>query len=130
MNCFERALREQAGNFIQEEVRRANDLSSDEEPPAVPEDIRGSFLFILLGRLLRRGGFRRQDVDEAAARARWDSSRHWAYARRYWARTLGEDVLAIRLPVDTWELEEQFWGRVDAIIAEALGERRPEAENR
>ena len=123
LNCFERALRDQAGSFIEQQVRLANDPSPEDEPPAVPEDIRRTYLYILLRRLLRRGGFRRQDVDEAAARARWDSSRYWGYARRYWARTLGEDVSAIRLPMNTWELEEQFWGRVDRIIREALAGR-------
>jgi hypothetical protein len=41
---------------------------------------------------------------------------------------LGEDVSTIRLPVDTWELEELFWGRVDRIIREALAEKGAEPE--
>ena len=79
----------------------------------------------MLRRLLRQAGedFCRQPVDEMTARARWDSSRYWEYARRYWSRTFAVDISEIRLPPNTWDLEEEFWGRVDAIIGEALGER-------
>ena len=55
-----------------------------------------------------------------AARARKDSRRYWEFARCYWSRTLGEDVSEIRLPENTWELEEEFWGRVDRHHREAL----------
>ena len=122
-NCFERILREQACSFILEQVRQATDPLPEEEAAAAgPKDIRENPLFIMLRRLLRHAdeGFRRQPVDEMAARARWDSSRYWGYARRYWARTFGVDVSEIRLPPNTWELEEEFWERVDAIISEAL----------
>jgi hypothetical protein len=124
--CFERILREQARNFILEQVRLASDpLTGKEDAPAGPENIRESVLFIMLRRLLRQAGedFCRQPVDEMVARARWDCSRYWEYARRYWARTFGLDVSEIRLPRTTWDLEEEFWGRVDAIIGGALGER-------
>jgi hypothetical protein len=58
-----------------------------------------------------------------AARARWESSRYWAYAWRYLARSFGMNLSEIRLPPNTWDLEEEFWGRVDAIIGAALTER-------
>lgn len=123
--CFERILREQARNFILEQVRLANDPLPEEDAPAGPENIRESVLFIMLRRLLRHAGedFCRQPVDEMAARAWWDSSRYWGYARRNLARIIGADVSEVRLPPNTWELEEEFWARVDAIIGEALGER-------
>jgi hypothetical protein len=38
----------------------------------------------------------------------------------YAARAIG--VKGDRLPPNTWGLEEEFWGRVDAIIGEALAE--------
>jgi hypothetical protein len=119
--CFERILRQQAYRFIQEQVRLANDPLS-EERTAAAQAIQENALFIMLRRLLRHadGGFCRQPVDEMAARARWDSSRYWEHARRGLARTIGADVSEIRLPPNAWELEQEFWERVDAIIVEAL----------
>jgi hypothetical protein len=55
-----------------------------------------------------------------AARARKDTRRYWEFARCYWSRTLGVDISEINLPVNTWDLEEKFWRRVDATISEAL----------
>jgi hypothetical protein len=55
-----------------------------------------------------------------AARARKDAKRYWEFARCYWARTVGEKISEIRLPENMRELEEEFWGRVDAAISEAL----------
>ena len=128
-NCFERILREQAFNFILEQVRQANDpLPDDELRAAWPANIRECHLFIMLRRLLSRADepFCCQSVDEMAARARWDSSRYWDCARKYWARTFGVDVSAISLPPNPWDLEEEFWGQVDAIIGEALRGRHAE----
>ena len=71
--------------------------------------------------------FRRQALAEMAARARWESSRYWESARRFWARSVGDDTSKIRLPENVWELEEEFWGRVDAAIHEALEGRWAEA---
>jgi hypothetical protein len=116
-------LREEAGDFMREEVRKANDPLREEEPPAPkPEDIRESPLFIILRRLLRRADedSRRQAVDEMAAKARQDSRRYWEFARRYWAGTFGEEVLAISLPERMQELEDELWERVDATVREAL----------
>jgi hypothetical protein len=126
---FEKFLREQAASFIKEEVRKANDPLPDEEPSArTPEHIRQTPFFVVVRRLLRHADedFRRQDIGEMAARARWDSGRYWEVARRFWARSVAEDTSEIRLPENLWELEEEFWGRVDAAIHEAL--ERPEAE--
>jgi len=97
----------------------------EEDSPAGVEKSRESALFIMVGRLLKHAGddFCRQPVDEMAARARWDSSRYGEYARRYWARTFGMDVSAIRLPASPWDLEEEFWGRVDSKIREVFTER-------
>jgi hypothetical protein len=122
-NSFEIMLREQWGDFIREEVQKVNDPLAEEEAAAPKtEDIRESPLFIILRRLLRHAeeDFRRQSVDEMAARARWEGSRYWEYARRFWARTVGEGVSEIRLPGNMGELEEGFWGRVDAAIREAF----------
>ena len=123
--CFERILREQALSFVLEQVRLANDPLPEEDSPAGPEKIRQSALFIMVHRLLKHADedFCRRPVEEMAARARWDSSRYWEYARRYWARTFGLDVSAIRLPPNTGDLEEEFWRRVDSVIHEAFREK-------
>jgi len=70
--------------------------------------------------------------DEMAARARKDTRRYWEFARCYWSRTIGVDISEIDLPVNTWELEEKSWGRVDATISEALAGRgsRPTGRKR
>jgi hypothetical protein len=122
-NSFENVLREKAGDFIREAVRKVNDpLAAQEAAAPELQDIRSSILTIMLHRLLRHADedLHLQAVDEMAARARWESSRYWEFARRFWARTLGEDAEAIRLPENMPELEEEFWGRVDATINEAL----------
>ena len=122
-NSFENVLREKAGDFIREEVRKVNDpLAAEEATDPETQNIRESILTIMLHRLLRHAheDLHRQAVDEMAARARWESSRYWEFARRFWARTLGEEAGEIRLPKNMPELEEEFWGRVDAAIHEAL----------
>jgi hypothetical protein len=122
MRIFEKFLREQAADFIKEEVRKANDPLPDEEPPTMPEDMRENPLLVILRRLLRHADedFRRPAFNGMAARARKDTRRYWEFARCFWSRTLGADISEIDLPENTWELEEQFWGRVDAAISEAL----------
>ena len=123
MRGFEKFLRELAADFIREEVRKANDPLPDEEPPApTPEHVRQTPLFVVLRRLLRHADedFRRPAFDGMAARARKDTKRYWEFARCYWARTVGEDISEINLPENTWELEEEFWRRVDAAISEPL----------
>ncbi len=123
MRGFEKFLREQAAAFIKEEVRKANDPLPDEEPsPPTSEHIRQGPFFVVVRRLLRHADedFRRQAIGEMAARARWESSRYWEVARRFWARSVGEDTSEIRLPENVRGLEEEFWGRVDAAIHEAL----------
>ena len=123
MRGFEKFLREQAADFIKEEVRKANDPSPDAEPPApTPENIRETPLFVILRRLLRHAAedFRRPVFARMAARARKDTRRYWEFARCYWARTGGVGISEIDLPENTWELEEKFWGRVEATISEAL----------
>jgi hypothetical protein len=127
---FEAFLREQAASFIKEEVRRANDPLPDQDPPSPePEAIRENPLLVILRRLLRHAeeDFRRPAFDGMAARARKGTRRYWEFARCYWARKVGVDISAIDLPVNTWELEEKFWGRVDAAIAKVLPERRSRA---
>jgi hypothetical protein len=122
MRGFERFLREQAADFIKEEVRKANDPSPDEGPSAhAPEHIRQAPLFVVVRRLLKHADedFRRPAFDAMTARARKDTRRHWEFARRYWAR-MGIDISKIRLPENVRELEDGFWGRVDETIREAL----------
>jgi hypothetical protein len=123
MRGFEKFLREQAADFIREEVRKANDPSPDEEPPApTPENIRETPLFVVLRRLLRHADedFRRPALDVMAASARKHTRRYWEFARCYWARTVGEDISEIRLPENMRELEDGFWRRVDDTISETL----------
>jgi hypothetical protein len=123
MRGFEKFLREEAADFIREEVRKANDPFPDEEPPApTPEHTRQAPLFVVVRRLLRHADedFRRPAFDAMAERARKDTRRHWEFARCCWARTVGEKISEIRLPENMRELEDGFWGRVDATISEAL----------
>jgi hypothetical protein len=131
---FEPFLREQAAAFIKEQVHRANDPSPDDELPApAPEQLRQAPPFAVIRRVLRHADedFRRRAFDAMTARARRDARRYWEFAGRCWARTLGEDLSAIRLPDNMRELENAFWQRVDAAITEALKGRGPKpAEKR
>jgi hypothetical protein len=123
MRVFEAFLREQAADFIKDQVRRANDPSPEDEPPApTPRQIRLAPLFAVIRRLLRHADedFGRPAFDVMAARARKDTRRYWEFARWYWSRRGGEEISEIRLPENRRELEEKFWKRVDAAIAEAL----------
>lgn len=115
-------LRQEAGNFICEEVRKANDPLKDESPTPKPEGIRESSLYLILCRLFRRADVdsgHRQAVAEMATTVRQDSRQYWEFSRRYWARTFGEKVLAISMPERMQELEDEFWERVDATVREA-----------
>ena len=128
MRVFEAFLREQAADFIKDQVRRANDPSPEDEPPApTPRQIRQTLLFAVIRRLLRHADedFGRPAFDVMAARARKDTRRHWEFARCFWARRVGEDISGIRLPENMRELEEKFWRRVDSAISEALRGRKP-----
>ena len=112
---FEKFLRERAADFIRKEVRKTNDPFPDGEPSArTPENIRETPFFVVVRRLLRHADedFRRQAIGEMAARA----------------RSVAEDISEIRLPENVWELEEEFWGRVDAAIHEALEGRGAETD--
>ena len=123
MRGFEKFLRERAAAFIKEAVRRANDPSPEDEPPVpTPRQIRRTPHFVVVRRLLKHADedFCRPAFDAMAARARKDTRRYWEFARCYWARTVGWDISEIRLPENLRELEDRFWGRVDAAIAKAL----------
>lgn len=123
MRRFEAFLREQAADFIKAEVHRANDPSpSEEAPPPTPREIRETPLFFVVRRLLRHADedFARPAFARMVASAKKDTRRHWEFARCYWSRKVGEVIPEIRLPENTGELEEKFWKRVDAAIAEAL----------
>jgi hypothetical protein len=127
MRVFEAFLREQAAEFIKEEVRRANDPLPPEEPPVTtPERIREAPISVVIRRLLRHADedFSRWSFDVMAARARRDTRRYWEFACCFWSRTLGVDMAEIDLPDNTWELEEKFWRQVDAAIGEAVKGRR------
>jgi hypothetical protein len=133
MRGFEKFLREQAGNFIKAEVHRANEPSPSEEPPVTtPEDVRETPLFFVVRRLLKHAAedFSRPAFARMVASARKDSRRYWEFACCFWSRALGVDISKIDIPINTWELEEKFWSRVDATIAEALRGRGPGAKNR
>lgn len=122
-NAFENLLLDQAGDFVREKIREANDPLADEATAAAsPEDICESPIFLILRRLLKHAdeGGRRKSLDDIAAKARHDTRRYWEYARREWAREFGEEVSAIRLPNNMRELEDEFWGRVEIIVREAL----------
>jgi hypothetical protein len=133
MRGFEKFLREQAGNFIKAEVHRANEPSPSEEPPVTtPEDVRETPLFFVVRSLLKHAAedFSRPAFARMVASARKDSRRYWEFACCFWSRALGVDISKIDIPINTWELEEKFWSRVDATIAEALRGRGPGAKNR
>ena len=133
MRRFEAFLREQAANYIKQQVKRANDPSPEKEPPApAPDQIRKTPLFVVIRRLLRHGDedFGRRAFDAMASRARRDSRRYWAFARCFWSRSLGINIDEIELPENTWELEERFWGQVESAITEALRGQRPGAKKR
>jgi hypothetical protein len=128
MRVFEAFLREQAADFIRDQVRRANDPSPEDEPPApTPRQIRQTLLFAVIRRLLRHADedFGRPAFDVMAARARKDTRRYWEFARCYWSRRVGEEISEIRLPENLRELEEKFWKRVDSAISEALRGQKP-----
>ena len=125
---FERFLREQAADFIKEEVRRVNDpFPADEPPAATPENIREAALVAVIRRLLKHAeeDFRRPAFFAMVAAARKDTRRYWESARRYWSRDTGVEMSAIRLPENMREMENEFRQRVDAAINEALGGRGP-----
>lgn len=132
-NNVENVLREMAGDFVREEVRKANDPVPD-EGSSVPgaQHLCWETLRITLGRLLRHAkeDTRPEVLDALASRAKRESSRYWEFGRRYLARTVGEDVASIRLPVNMRELENEFWRRVEATIHEAIEGRSPEPNER
>lgn len=128
MRGFEAFLREQAAAFIKQEVGRAHGPLPVADPPApTPEQIRQAPLSVVIRRLLKHADedFGRRAFDAMAARARKDTRRYWEFARCYWSRTWGIDMDEIDLPVNTWELEEKFWRRVESAITEALKGRGP-----
>jgi hypothetical protein len=123
MRVFETFLREQAADFIKDQVRRANDPSPEDEPPAPTQrQVRHTALFAVIRRLLRHADedFRRPAFDAMASRARRDTRRYWEFARCFWSRSLAVDISEIGLPENISELEEKFWKGVDATITEAL----------
>ncbi len=128
-DCFERVLREQAADFIREEVRKVNDPSAD-APRA--ENICGTSLPAILRCLLRHADedFRRPAFDAMAARARKDTKRYWEFGRCFWAGSTGLDIAEISLPENARELEDEFWRRVDAAISKALEGRGSGPTNR
>jgi hypothetical protein len=133
MRRFEGFLREQAADFIKAEVHRANDPCPEEEPACTtPEDIRETPLFFVVRRLLRHAAedFGRPAFARMAASAKKDTRRYWEFACCFWSRAWGVDINEIDIPINAWELEHKFWSRVEATIAEALGERRSRAKNR
>jgi hypothetical protein len=133
MRRFEEFLREQAADFIKVQVRRANDPSPEDEPPApTPKQIHQTPLFAVVRRLLRHADedFLRPAFDAMAARARRDTRRYWEFARCFWSRSLGVDISGIGLPENTSELEEKFWEGVDAAITEALRGRSSRPANK
>jgi hypothetical protein len=117
---FERFLRERAAEFVRTEVRKANDPSGEGGPAA--KDIRKTPPFVALRFLLRHAyeDFRRPAFDAMVATARRDARKYWTFARCDWARTVGENLSAIRLPENMRQLENEFWQRIDALISEAL----------
>lgn len=128
MRGFENFLREQAADFIKQEVRRANDPFPEDAPPAVtPENIRETALVAVILRLLKHADedFRRPAFHAMASRARKDTKRCWEAAQRFWARDTGAEMPEIRLPENMREMENEFWQRVDTAINEALGGRGP-----
>jgi hypothetical protein len=123
MRGFEAFLREQAADFIKAEVHRANNPSPSEEPPSpTAEDIRETPLFFVVRRLLKHAAadFSRPAFARMVASARKDTRRFWEFARCYWSRSLGVDISEIDIPINASELEQKFWSRVNATVAEAL----------
>ena len=126
MRRFEASLREQAADYIKAQVHRANDPSPSEEPPdTTAEDIRETKLFWVVRRLLKHADedFTRRAFARTVASARKDTGRYWEFACCFWSKSLGVDISEIDVPMNFWELEEKFWGRVDATLTEALRER-------
>ena len=133
MRGFERFLREQAADFIKEEVRRVNDPFPEDDTPAVtPENIRETALVAVIRRLLKHAAedFRLPAFNAMASRARKDTRRYWEAARRFWARDTGVEMSAIRLPENMREMENEFWQRVDAAIGKAFEGRTASPEKR
>lgn len=123
MRRFEAFLREQAAAFIKAQVHRANDPSPSEEPPSpTPKDIRETPLFFVVCRLLKHADedFSPPAFARMVASARKDTRRYWEFACCFWSRALGVDISEIDIPMNSCELEEKFWSRVDAAITEAL----------
>jgi hypothetical protein len=133
MRGFENFLREQAADFIKEEVRRVNDPFPAEEPPtATPGNFLETALVAVIHRLLKHAeeDFRRPAFFAMVAAARKDTRRCWESARRYWSRDTGAEMSEIRLPENMRELENEFWQRVDAAINEAFKGRTASPEKR
>ena len=133
MRGFENFLREQAADFIKEEVRRVNDPFPAEEPPtATPGNFLETALVAVIHRLLKHAeeDFRRPAFFAMVAAARKDTRRYWESARRYWSRDTGAEMSEIRLPENMRELENEFWQRVDAAINEAFKGRTASPEKR
>jgi len=132
MRRFEAFLREQAVDFIKAEVHRANDPCPDEAPPSpTPENIRETPLYFIVRRLLKHAAedFSRPAFARMVANARRDVRRYWEFGRCYWSQSLGMAINEIALATNASELEQNFWSRVDATVAEALRGRRPKAKN-
>jgi hypothetical protein len=132
MRRFEALLREQAADFIKAEVHRANDPSPSDEPPSpTAEDIRETPLFFVVRRLMKHADdFSRLAFARMVASAWKDTRRYWEFACCFWSRRLGVDMSGIDIPTNASELEQKFWSRLNATVAEALKERRSRAKNR
>lgn len=66
---------------------------------------------------------RRQAAEEMIAETKQQSERFSEAARRGFARIDKRDISTIRVPDDRQGLEDEFRGRVDVAIAEALAGR-------
>jgi len=95
------------------------------DPLAPTAGPRLSSLAIVVRRLLRHADedFLLPAFDGMVESARRDSKQYWESARREWSREWGTDVSEVRLPDNTGELEDAFWGQVGAAVREAFRER-------